>query len=999
MNTLTAHRKSHAITLPVLVSYLILITNSVAQADSETPQNRSPINIILVFIDDAGFADFPYFKDVRPRTRHIDRLCDEGLRFTQFYVNSPICSPSRAAFVTGQYPVRWGITSYIAASRENARRGMRDSLDPAAPSLARMLQQAGYATGHFGKWHLGGGRDVTAPPISDYGFDESLTQFEGMGDRILPLLDNQDGKPPVRFPLGITSEKLGNGDIRWVERSQETTEFIKPAIKFIERAAAGGKPFYVNVWPNDVHTPLHPPKELRGDGGKRDLYLGVLENMDRQLAPLFDLIRNDKQLSRNTIILVASDNGFEPGAGSAGELRGSKGTLYEGGFREPLIVWGPGVLDKQAIGSTNDATVISSVDVVASLLKLAGVAPPAEAALDGEDLSAALVGAKQSQRTKSLYWVRPPDRPDQEGENLPDLAIRSGDWKLLAEYDGSRAQLYNLANDPNERRNLAEQHPETVASLQTELLQWYRAAAPADVLAKTDRQFTNPIFEGADPWIIQHDGKYIVCLSDANRSIAIHVSDDLTKLGPKHIVWQAPQTGPYSREIWAPELHRLDNRWYVYFAADDGDNRNHLSYVLESAGDDPLGPYEIRGPIYTGDDPEQKKNNRWAIDATVLEHREKRYLIWSGWADDSDEQWLYIAPMKSPWELAGPRVRLCHNADYLWERVGEQPDQRGLHEGPQILKHGGRTFIVYSASSSWQPTYKLGMLALKQDGDPLNPQDWIKSKQPVFRGTEDTYGVGHASFVKSPDGREDWIVYHAKRDRNDGWARAVFVQPFAWGSKGRPRFGTPVKAGELLDLPSGTPAPARGGSSRAWPKFDSLQGWSYFGHHQMIKLIDGELLLGVSPADPVNAFRSGEKVILNDGSWSNMKVAATIRIVSGDRDAGILFRVQRPAVGFDAQEGYFAGIIPASGCVILGATDGLYWRHIAEAKANIEVGEEYRLEVIARGDAIAVNLDGQQVLQAQDDDYSRGSVGLRVVDTEAAFCNLTVEPLKGLATQ
>lgn len=955
---------------------------------------QTPPNIVLVFIDDAGYADFPYFEDSHPRTPNIDRLCDEGLRFTQFYVNSPICSPSRTAFVTGQYPSRWGITSFIAASKENARRGMRDWLDPAAPSLARMLKQAGYATGHFGKWHLGGGRDVKAPAISEYGFDESLTQFEGMGDRILPLLNNYDGKPPVKMGLGLASEKLGEGNIRWVERCEQTREFVKPTIEFIKRAERDAKPFYVNVWPDDVHTPLHPPQELRGDGSKRALYLGVLENMDAQLAALFDYIRNDANLRDNTLIIVASDNGCELGAGSAGELRGSKGTLYEGGFREPLIVWGPGVLDGKAVGSTNDKTVISSVDVVASLLKIAGAQPSADAELDGEDLSSALLGSTQSQRTKPLYWVRPPDRPGQEGANLPDLAIRSGNWKLLTEYDGDRPELYDLATDPNEQSNLADAHPETVDSLKAELLDWYRTAVPAKVATKKERQFTNPIFEGADPWIVQHDGKYIACLSDANQSIAIHISDDLTTLGPKHIVWEAPETGPYSREIWAPELHHLDNRWYVYFAADDGDNRNHLSYVLESEGDDPLGPYEIRGPIYTGDDPEQKKDNRWAIDATVLEYKGKRYLIWSGWAADNDEQWLYIAPMKSPWELSGPRVRLCHNADHLWERVGERPDQRGLHEGPQILQRNGRTFIVYSTSSSWQPTYKLGMLELKKDGDPLNPKDWIKGKRPVFTGTDETYGVGHASFVKSPDGEEDWIVYHAKRDRDDGWRRAVFVQPFTWGPQGRPRFGKPVAAGELLDLPSGTAERAADHDARSFPDFQSLEGWSYFGHHQMGAVRDGAVVLGVQPKDPINTYRSGEKVVFNNGDWRNLKIAASIRILSGDRDAGILFRVQRPSVGYDAQEGYFAGIVPKSGRVILGATDGLHWRLIAEAEAAVSVDKEHCLEVLARGDMITISLDGKQVLKAEDDAFAHGSVGLRVVDTEAAFSDVSIEPLK-----
>ncbi|QDT74124.1 sulfatase-like hydrolase/transferase [Lacipirellula limnantheis] len=978
--------------LYAIVAIAVTLLGARAASAGAEPDGRP--NILLVLIDDAGFADFPYFQDGRQRMPNLDRLCDEGLRFTQFYVNSPICSPSRAAFVTGQYAIRWGITSYIDASDDNARRGMRDWLEPSAPSLARILHEAGYATAHFGKWHLGGGRDIVAPLIGEYGFDESLTQFEGMGDRILPLLDAGSGRPPVKFSLGVASERLGHGKVRWVERSQETSEFVKPAIKFMERAAAAGKPFYVNVWPDDVHTPLHPPQHLRGDGSKRELYLGVLENMDRQLAELFDFIRNDPQLSRNTIIVVASDNGFEPGAGSAGPLRGSKGNLYEGGVREPLVVWGPGLLEKKAIGSTNDQTVISSIDVVASLLEIVGVELPANVQFDGEDLSAALTGVRPQQRTKPLCWVRPPDRPGQEGENLPDLAIRSGNWKLLTEYDGSHPQLYDIASDPNEQRDLAQQHPEMVQTLTSELLDWHRAATPTSAAATAPRQFANPIFEGADPWIIQHDGKYIACLSDGNRAVALHFSDDLTKLGPKHIVWEAPATGPYSREVWAPELHHLDDRWYIYVAADDGDNRNHLSYVLESKGDDPLGPYELRGPIYTGDDPAQKKDNRWAIDATVFEHHKNRLLIWSGWAADSDEQWLYIAPLKSPWELAGPRVRLCHNADHQWERVGELPDQRGLHEGPQILQHDGRTFIIYSASSSWQPTYKLGMLELQRDGEPLNPADWIKHDQPVFVGTEDTYGVGHASFVKSPDGAEDWIVYHAKRDRSDGWARAVFAHPFTWGADGRPCFGAPVKAGELLKLPSGTPAPAVKRGACDWPTFHSLEGWTYYGHHQMLKIDAGQLLLGVPPKDPANTYRSGEKAVLNDGRWSDLKVAATIRVLSGDRDAGILFRVQRPAVGFDAQQGYFAGIIPGSDRVILGATDGRHWRHIADAPADVEVGKDYRLEATARGDSITLALDGRQVLQATDAAFTRGSIGLRVVDSEAAFSNVSIEPLK-----
>ena len=146
----------------------------------------------------------------RIETPHVDGLAKEGIRFTQFYVDSPICSPSRTALTTGQYPARWRITSYLASRKENERRGIAQWLDPKAPTLARALREAGYTTGHFGKWHMGGQRDVgEAPLITEYGFDQTLTQFEGLGDRILPLCDNFDGKPAKQYALG--SDKLGPG--------------------------------------------------------------------------------------------------------------------------------------------------------------------------------------------------------------------------------------------------------------------------------------------------------------------------------------------------------------------------------------------------------------------------------------------------------------------------------------------------------------------------------------------------------------------------------------------------------------------------------------------------------------------------------------------------------------------------------------------------------------------------------------------------------------------
>jgi GH43 family beta-xylosidase len=307
------------------------------------------------------------------------------------------------------------------------------------------------------------------------------------------------------------------------------------------------------------------------------------------------------------------------------------------------------------------------------------------------------------------------------------------------------------------------------------------------------RTFTNPVVRhGQDPWVIRWNSVYYFCqsYSDGVWVNAAMNLEDIGKGGWK-CVWRPSRGTAYSEEIWAPELHFLQGKWYIYVAADDGDNSTHRMYVLEGTSTDPQKPFALKGKISAPTD-------RWAIDGTVLEMPGgKLYFIWSGWEGfENVAQNLYLAPMSNPWTISGKRVCISR-PEHHWEKNGLP-----INEGPETLWHGSHLFIIYSASGFWTDDYCLGQLAWN-GGDVLDPESWVKNPKPIFASTSFVFGPGHCSFVKSPDGTEDWIVYHAHRHAGSERERDVRIQRFNWNDDGSPHFGTPISAGIPLTRPAG----------------------------------------------------------------------------------------------------------------------------------------------------------------------------------------------------
>ncbi|MBV9962896.1 MAG: glycoside hydrolase family 43 protein [Parafilimonas sp.] len=312
--------------------------------------------------------------------------------------------------------------------------------------------------------------------------------------------------------------------------------------------------------------------------------------------------------------------------------------------------------------------------------------------------------------------------------------------------------------------------------------------------------FKNPLLQsGPDPWVAQKDGYYYYTETQGNK-ISIWKTKKISDLKNASIttVWTPTAGTAYSDDVWAPEIHFVQNKWYIYFAADSaGQDETHRLYVLENSNADPTtGTWTFKGKI-------NEPSNNWAIDADEFEYNGSMYLLWSGWENNlGGKQNIYIAKLSNPFTTEGSRV-LISSPTYEWEKNGFP-----VNEGPEeITNASGNAYITFSASFCGTDKYCLGLLSLKSNGDPLNASDWIKSSSPVFTTNANggAYGPGHNGFFLSPDGTQNWIIYHANNTSGEGCgdSRNPRIQKFTWNSDGSPNFGNPVAINTAIKKPSG----------------------------------------------------------------------------------------------------------------------------------------------------------------------------------------------------
>ncbi len=447
------------------------------------PAPASKTNIVLIMIDDLGWMDLRCQGNERLDTPNIDRLASQGMRFTDFYAAAPVCSPTRASIMTGLSPARLGLTTHIPDRPRFAPKNAKllsaktlDHLPLRYVTIAERLREAGYATGFFGKWHLSGRRKSADGGPSE---PELRPEYQGFDVNIGGC---DYGGPPTYFdPYRIPNiSPRREGEYLPDRLADETIAFI--------RAHREG-PFFAALWNYTVHWPMEAPQALIdkyepriGPGLKDARYGAMIEAMDAAIGRVLSTL-DELKLTEQTLVIFTSDNGGFAGVSDNRPLRASKGHLYEGGIRVPMMVRWPGIVR----ANTSCQTPVISMDFYPTLLDAAGLPVEAGATLDGESIVPLLKRTGRLKR-KAIYFHYP--NYAWHGANRLGGAVREGDYKLIERYDDDSVELFNLADDLGEKHDLSEEMPEKTAELKSKLDAWLLesgAMMPQRISAETSQ--------------------------------------------------------------------------------------------------------------------------------------------------------------------------------------------------------------------------------------------------------------------------------------------------------------------------------------------------------------------------------------------------------------------------------------------------------------------------------------------------------------------------------
>ncbi len=447
---------------------LTLILSSFCIGHSMLAAERTP-NVLFILIDDLGWKDLGCYGSTYYRTPNIDRLAEQGVRFTDAYAACAVCSPTRAALLTGKYPARLMMTEWLPSGRWDPQAKLRSGrflrqLPLEEVTLAEALRGGGYRTGIIGKWHLGG-EPFSTP--AHHGFDVALAANDhgNPGDYFFPY-EGEWSIPTTDLKASWRVIEGGEeGEYLTDRLTDEADGFIRDNQK---------RPFFLYLSHYAVHTPLQAKREMvtryesvaKAEQQGKPVYAAMIESVDQGVGKLMNTL-DELGLAQNTVVVFTSDNGGFAGATDHTPLRGNKGAYYEGGIRVPVIVRWPGVA---RAGHVSDVPV-TSTDFYPTCLAAAGLPPHPSQHRDGLDLRSVLEGG-QSLNREAIFWHYP--HYNSHPSSVPSSVIRKGDWKLIQSFDPEGMELYYLADDLSETTNLIDAETSKADELKRELEAWRR---------------------------------------------------------------------------------------------------------------------------------------------------------------------------------------------------------------------------------------------------------------------------------------------------------------------------------------------------------------------------------------------------------------------------------------------------------------------------------------------------------------------------------------------